>query len=308
MAHFIYQKIPHLLKPTWQKEALTHLTKDLYNMMLINFTKMHGLGNDFVVIDLITQPFKIRPNHIKRIADRRFGIGCDQVLLIEPPIRSTADFSYRIFNADGQEVEQCGNGIRCVARFFYDMGFTNNHHLKADCLAGPLECVIEKQGQVTVNMGIPKLKPVEIPFIAEKEALQHSLILHDAEHMLSVVSMGNPHAVLQYPSIEEAPVEKIGALISKHAAFPQGVNVGFMQICNRSQIRLRVFERGVGETHACGTGACAAVVSGILLDQLDNTVEVEFTCGALQVSWQGPNTPVYMTGPANSVFVGRFRL
>jgi len=276
--------------------------------MLLNFAKMHGLGNDFVVIDLITQPARLRKSHIKRIADRNLGVGCDQVLLLEPPTRSKADFFYRIFNADGQEVEQCGNGIRCVARFFYDMGFTNNPVVHIDCMAGELECKIEEKGSVTVNMGIPKFKPEEIPFITKVQLPTYPFTLDNTELSLSVLSMGNPHAVLIVENLELAPVKKLGSQLSKHPAFPKGINVGFMEIKDRSHIRLRVYERGVGETKACGTGACAAAVSGIKLGLLETELEVGFSTGNLKISWQGENTPLYMTGPVTRVFVGRFRL
>lgn len=274
--------------------------------MLINFTKMHGLGNDFVVIDLMTQSVKLRPSHIKRIADRHIGIGCDQVLLIEPPIRPEADFYYRIYNADGHEVEQCGNGARCAARFFYDAGFTNQKTITADCLAGPLEFTIESSDIVTVNMGHPKFK----------EMLTYPLEIENTPYNLHVVSVGNPHAVLQVSDIESAPVKKLGSIISKHAFFPYETNVEFMQIIDRTQIRLRVFERGVGETLACGSGACAAVIAGIGLGLLDPIVEVLFPKGNLKIRWEGnilkhkssKNNAVYMTGPAVSVFIGRFLL
>jgi len=276
--------------------------------MLINFTKMHGLGNDFVVIDLITQHIKLRTSHIKRLMDRHLGIGGDQLLLIEPPIRTTADFYYRIFNANGQEVEQCGNGARCAARFFYDMGFTNNHRLEADCLAGPLECVIEENKLVTVNLGIPKFKPEEIPFSADQEELLYPINIENNNFSMSVISIGNPHAVIQAPNVETVPVKKLGGLLSKHPSFPNETNVGFMQIINQNQIHLRIYERGVGETLACGTGAAAAAVAGIRLGLLSSPVSVIFPKGTLSILWNGPGTPVYMAGPTFSVFIGRFRL
>jgi diaminopimelate epimerase len=276
--------------------------------MLINFTKMHGLGNDFVVIDLITQAARLRANHIRRIADRHLGIGCDQILLIEPPTRTTADFYLRIFNANGDEVEHCGNGARCAARFFYDMGFTNNHTLEADCLAGPLKFVMDEQGDVTVQMGIPIFKPSDIPFIHKTEEREYPITIENVEYAMSVLSMGNPHAVIQVPDIALAPVKKLGSLISKHAYFPKETNVGFMQVIDKHQIGLRVYERGVGETFACGSGACAAVVAGIRLGLLSSPVTVVFFKGRLQIAWEGLKTPVMMTGPATRVFIGRFRL
>jgi diaminopimelate epimerase len=276
--------------------------------MLINFTKMHGLGNDFVVIDLITQTARLRANHIRRIADRHLGIGCDQILLIEPPTRTTADFYLRIFNANGDEVEHCGNGARCAARFFYDMGFTNNHTLEADCLAGPLKFVMNEEGDVTVQMGIPIFKPSDIPFIHKTEEREYPITIENVEYALSVLSMGNPHAIIQIPDIALAPVKKLGSLISTHAYFPKETNVGFMQIIDKHQIGLRVYERGVGETFACGSGACAAVVAGIRLGLLESPVSVVFSKGRLDIAWEGFNTPVVMTGSATRVFIGRFRL
>ncbi len=276
--------------------------------MLINFSKMHGLGNDFVVIDLITQAVRLCTPQIRRIADRHFGIGCDQVLLIEPPTQTSADFYLRIFNANGDEVEHCGNGARCAARFFYDMGFGNNPTLKADCLAGPLKCFIDEAGDVTVSMGIPNFQPSAVPFMNDAAALQYPIMLENTEYAISVLSMGNPHAVISVSDIAEAPVEKVGALISKHALFPKETNVGFMQIVDKHQINLRVYERGIGETFACGSGACAAVVAGIRLGLLHSPVSVLFSQGRLQIAWEGTGTPVMMTGPATRVFIGRFRL
>lgn len=269
---------------------------------------MHGLGNDFVVIDLITQAARLRANQIRRIADRRLGIGCDQILLIEPPTRTTADFYLRIFNANGDEVEHCGNGARCAARFFYDMGFSNKSTLEADCLAGPLKFAIDEQGDVTVQMGIPIFKPSDIPFSHQPEMLQYPITVENMEYVMSVLSMGNPHAIIQVPDIALAPVKKLGAFISTHASFPKETNVGFMQVMDKHQIGLRVYERGVGETLACGSGACAAVVAGIRLGLLENPVSVVFSKGRLHVAWEGFNTPVVMTGSATRVFIGRFRL
>ncbi len=269
---------------------------------------MHGLGNDFVVIDLITQSLKLRAAHIKRIMDRRLGIGGDQLLLIEPPTRTTADFYYRIFNANGQEVEQCGNGARCAARFFYDMGFTNQRQLEADCLAGTLKFQIEDNTDVTANIGSPKFKPSEIPFHVSQESLEYPIKIEENELSISALSMGNPHAVLQVPNIDTALVKKIGPLLSKHSAFPNETNVEFMQVVDEHQIRLRIYERGIGETPACGTGACAAVVAGIRLGLLKSPVSVWFQKGTLNIVWDDPHSPVYMTGPTTSVFVGSFRI
>lgn len=269
---------------------------------------MHGLGNDFVVIDLITQTARLRTGHVQRIADRHLGIGCDQVLLIEPPTRKTADFYFRIYNANGDEVEQCGNGARCAARFFYDMGFTSNHALEADCLAGPVKFVMNEVGDVTVDMGMPRFKPSAVPYLSKTESLQYPITLENTEYKMNVLSMGNPHAIIQVPDIAVAPVQTIGSLISKHHDFPKETNVGFMQIMDKHTIALRVYERGLGETFACGSNACAAVVSGIRQGILESPVSVVFSKGKLHITWEGVNTSVMMTGPATRVFVGRFRL
>jgi len=280
--------------------------------MLVNFIKMQGLGNDFVVIDLITQNVKLHSAHMKRIADRHLGIGCDQIILIEPPIAADKDFFYRIFNADGTEVEQCGNGARCAARYFYDAGFTEHTRelLKADCLAGPQELRLESNHTVTVNVGKPILNPAEIPMIPEKDlnAPLYTSTIEGQEIQFFPVSMGNPHMVLRVPSVETAQVETWGSLLTKNSQFPQGTNVEFMQIENPEHIRLRVYERGVGETLACGSGACAAAVAGIKQNLLKSPVTVSFREGDLKIRWDGDTEPVYMTGPAISVFTGRFRL
>lgn len=276
--------------------------------MLVQFTKMHGLGNDFVVMELLTQQITLRAAQIKRMMDRHLGIGGDQLLLIEPPTRPNADFYYRIFNANGHEVEQCGNGARCAARFFYDMAFTNKRHLEADCLAGPLHCIIEKNGLVTIHMGIPKFHPAEIPILTDKEALLYPLNIDHHSLSISALSIGNPHAVLQVPDIETTPVKKLGSLLSKHAFFPKETNVEFMEVIDKHAIRLKVYERGVGETLACGSGACAAVVAGIRLELLQSPVKAIFPRGTLHISWEGAHKPVCMSGPTNSVFVGRLLL
>ncbi len=277
--------------------------------MLINFTKMHGLGNDFVLLDLITQNIRLHTAHIKRIMDRHFGIGCDQLLLIEPPSRPKAHFYYRIFNPDGHEAEQCGNGARCAARFFYDLGLTDETHLYADCLAGPIELHLEKDNSVTVNMGYPKFNPKDIPFLASEEALSYSITIDKTELQVSLVSLGNPHLVIIVQDLETVPVNKWGALLNKHPHLPTGANVEFMQVIDRQEIQLRVYERGVErETLACGSGASAAMIAGHRLNLLDNAVNVNFQMGKLHVHWEGPGTPVYMRGPATGVFVGKFRL
>lgn len=276
--------------------------------MLVNFTKMHGLGNDFVVIDLITQSARLRTPHIKRLSDRHLGVGCDQVLFIEPPIEPQADFYYRIFNADGQEIEQCGNGIRCVAKFFYDRGFTNKLTLQANCLSGTSHCVIEEDNRVTVNMGIPQFEPKAIPIETDQPGPIYSLQAKNQTFQASVLSLGNPHAIIQVPTLKSLPIETLGSEISQQAFFPKGANIGFMEILNRTQIHLGVYERGVGQTLACGSNACAAVISGIMQGLLDNHCEVIFQKGVLNIAWEGSNTPIYMTGPTMSTFSGRFRL
>lgn len=276
--------------------------------MLVNFAKMHGLGNDFVVIDLITQSLRLHTAQIKRIADRHLGVGCDQLLLIEPPIHKDSDFFYRIYNANGQEVEQCGNGARCAARFFYDSGYVENAFFKADCLAGSIDFQIQANDSVSMTLGKPSFNPKDIPFLIDQQSTTYKIILEDNTEELSVVSFGNPHAVIIVPNIDTAPVKKLGPLLAKHPQFPNQTNVEFMQIINRATIRLRVWERGVGETYACGTGAAAAAVAGIRLKLLDNPVDVQFPYGNLRVDWNDEKSPVAITGPATSVFLGRFRL
>lgn len=276
--------------------------------MLIHFTKMHGLGNDFVIIDRIKQSLVLRSAQIQRLSDRHFGIGCDQVLFVEPPIRAEAHFFYRIFNANGQEVEQCGNGLRCAAKFFHSGGFTNQLDLEVDCLAGPQHCRIESDATVSVQMTPPQFDPTVIPFITEKEALCYSLKVDGTNYAVSVLSTGNPHAILVVKNLDAIHLEKIGHALSTHSHFPKGANIGFMQVINRKKIRLRVYERAVGETLACGSNACAAVVSGIRLGLLDTSVEVCFAKGSLYIQWHNPNGPVYMRGSAHTSFIGRFRL
>lgn len=276
--------------------------------MLVHFTKMHGLGNDFVVIDQTSQMVKLHSAHLKRIANRHLGIGCDQIILIDPPIRPEADFYLRLFNADGQEVEQCGNGIRCAARFIFDSGLTNKDALKADCLAGKLTFVQESNGQITVSMGYPIFEPSDIPFAAENTALSYPIQIDNQTHQCHVMSLGNPHATLVVDDISSIKVEKLGKRMSEHAHFPNGANIGFMSIIDRKQIHLRVYERGVGETFACGSGACAAAVAGIRLGLLDSPVKVNFQLGYLTIKWSDKGQPIYMTGPAASVYIGQFRI
>lgn len=276
--------------------------------MKIEFTKMQGLGNDFVVLDGVHQHITLTTEQIRMIADRHFGIGCDQLLLVEKPEGDHADFRYRIFNADGSEVEQCGNGARCFVRFVRDQGLTQKSEIRVQTAGGLIMPRLESDGSVTVNMGIPRFEPMEIPFIAEQRALTYQLDIGTAILDISTLSMGNPHAVQLVMDIDRAPVLEQGPLIERHSRFPQRVNAGFMQVIDRSHIRLRVFERGAGETLACGTGACAAVVAGISLGLLDRSVRVSMHGGDLTIHWQGDNSPVLMTGPAVVVFKGEIEL
>jgi diaminopimelate epimerase len=276
--------------------------------MQLRFTKMHGLGNDFVVIDLITQRFKLKPHHIRKIADRHLGVGCDQVLAVETPTQPDVDFRYRIYNAEGSEVEQCGNGARCFARFVRDKRLTGKERIKVETLAGIIELEITENHQVRVDMGEPILDPKRIPFTADTQGSQYPLNIGEQEWIVGAVSMGNPHVILPVDNVDEAPVAQIGPLTESHSRFPQRVNVGFMQVVDRDNIKLRVFERGVGETLACGTGACAAVVSGIVQGKLNPSVNVQLPGGNLDISWQGPGQPVIMTGPATTVFEGQIQI
>ena len=275
--------------------------------MKLKFTKMHGLGNDFVVIDGINQPVSLTPENIRWLADRHFGIGCDQVLIVEKAAGNT-DFCYRIFNADGGEVEQCGNGARCFVRFVHDHGLTGKKEICVETASGLIFPRLETSGEVTVNMGIPRFEPADIPFLAEARALTYPLEVNGKHIEISAVSMGNPHAVQIVVNVDDAPVATEGAQIESHARFPQHVNVGYMQIIDRHHIRLRVFERGAGETLACGTGACAAVVTGIERGLLASKVKVSTHGGDLWVQWEGKNQPVLMTGPASTVFEGIIEL
>lgn len=271
--------------------------------MKLKFTKMQGLGNDFVVIDAINQIISLTANDIRFLADRHFGIGCDQVLLVEEA-QSNTDFRYRIFNADGSEVEQCGNGARCFVRFVHDHALTTKNEIRVETAKGTIVPKLEDNGEVTVNMGVPRFDPIDIPFTAEKRALTYFLEANQKQIEISVVSMGNPHAVQIVSNLEQAPVLSEGPLIESHVRFPNRVNVGYMQIIDRKHIKLRVYERGAGETLACGTGACAAVVAGIQRNRLDSYVEVSTRGGKLKISWAGENQPVWMTGPAKTVFEG----
>ncbi len=276
--------------------------------MSLAFTKMHGLGNDFVVIDAIRQQVTLSPEQVRFLADRRFGVGCDQLLLVEPAQVRGVDFRYRIFNADGGEVEQCGNGARCFARFVLDKGLTDKDLIVVETSSGVIELRVEPDGQVTVNMGAPRFAPAAIPFQAEAEAVSYPLDIDGHTLSIGAVSMGNPHAVLQVDDVASAPVARLGPLIEGHPRFPRRVNAGFMQIVDRGHIRLRVFERGAGETLACGTGACAAVAVGRQQGLLDDMVTVDLPGGPLRISWTGEGQPVWMTGPATTVFEGTIEL
>jgi diaminopimelate epimerase len=282
--------------------------------MKLRFTKMHGAGNDFVVLDATQGPLNLSAAQYRFLADRRFGIGADQILIVEPgQAASHTDFTYRIMNADGGEVEQCGNGARCFARFVRDTGLTHKDSIRVQTMKAVIEPHLQPDGRVTVDMGAPFLVPAEVPFdtsgltpklVNGCELWPIQLANHPVE--LAVVSMGNPHAVMRVDSAEHAPVEELGPQIEAHARFPRKVNAGFMQIVSRTHIKLRVYERGSGETLACGSGACAAVVAGIRLGWLDagTPVDVDTRGGRLSISWAGPGQPVMMTGPAVKVFDG----
>lgn len=276
--------------------------------MLLRFTKMHGLGNDFMVIDLVTQNAHIQPRHVKQWGDRHTGVGFDQLLIVEPPSHPDVDFRYRIFNADGSEVEQCGNGARCFARFVHDKRLSLKKHLVVETKSGIIELRLLADGQVTVDMGAPRLQPAEIPFQAEQEALSYPVQVEGRSIALATVSMGNPHGVLRVDDIETAEVTTLGARLEVHPRFPNKANIGFLQVVDHAHARLRVWERGVGETQACGTGACAAAVAGIRQGWLQSPVTIELPGGTLNIEWDGPGTPVRMTGPAVRVYEGQVRL
>lgn len=272
--------------------------------MQIRFTKMQGLGNDFVVLDQIRASVALSPELVRYLADRHFGVGCDQVLVVEPSTSPKAQFRYRIFNADGTEVEQCGNGARCFARYVHQQGYALGPLITVETLAGLLTLRLEANDQVTVDMGAPRFAPSQIPFIAEHQALTYRLEVLDQIVEAAVLSMGNPHAVLQVADICTADVERLGATIGRDPRFPRGVNVGFMELVDAAYIRLRVFERGAGETLACGSGACAAVVAGRIQCWLNETVKVDLPGGQLTITWVGEGAPVLMTGPVMRVFEG----
>jgi diaminopimelate epimerase len=276
--------------------------------MKLNFTKMQGAGNDFVVIDSFTKPIQLSTAQIKHIANRYFGVGCDQLLMVEKTDTPNIDFRYRIFNADGGEVEQCGNGARCFVRFVVEKRLTQKREISVETASGIIMLKLQDNGEVTVNMGLPNFDPKALPFLADKQQRQYSLALENKSLQISAVSMGNPHAVVLVDNIDTANVSDLGPQIEAHTKFPQHVNVGFMQVINPHEINLRVFERGSGETLACGTGACAAVVSGIQLNLLQSPVLVNTRGGQLNIEWAGEKSPVMMTGPAQIVFEGTIEI
>jgi diaminopimelate epimerase len=284
--------------------------------MLLRFTKMHGIGNDFMLLDLISQDIRLNEDQIRMLADRRLGIGFDQLLIAEPPCSPTADFRFRIYNTDGSEAAQCGNGARCLTRFVRDRGLTTKTQIILEAKNGNIECTLERDGNITVNMGPARLEPEHIPFLAD-----HSQISYDVEVLsplnqcgepervcLSAINIGNPHAVLVVDDVANAPVNRLGPILESHKRFPDRANVNFMQILSRSEIALRVYERGVGETLACGSGACASVVAGRLRGLLDEQVCVSLPGGKLDIRWAGSEADIYMTGSACRVYEGRLNI
>ncbi len=287
--------------------------------MQLSFTKMHGLVNDFVVIDAISQQIELTAEQVRFIADRRFGVGCDQLLIVEaadPAGRQTIDFKYRIFNADGSEVEQCGNGARCFALFVREKKLTSKETIIVETYGAIIQLTINKQGLVTVDMGKPQFKPEQLPFIptaGDSQANNRYTLAVDTGNGIksvefSAVSMGNPHITIKVDDIDCYPVQQIGKILESHSSFPKRVNVGFMQIINREQIRLRVYERGSGETLACGTGACAAVANGMIRGWLAEQVEVILPAGNLHIQWHQGKDPLMMTGPASFVYEGQITI
>jgi diaminopimelate epimerase len=277
-------------------------------MTKLAFTKMQGLGNDFVMIDAVRQPIQLSSDQVRWLADRHFGVGCDQLLVVEPARTPGVDFRYRIFNADGGEVEQCGNGARCFARFVFEQGLTDKREIRVETKKGIITPRLEDDGNVTVDMGVPVLTPAEVPFVSDSDAWVQPLDVAGTAVAITAVSMGNPHAVQVVADVDTAPVAEQGPLIEHHPRFPARVNAGFLQVVDEHHVRLRVFERGAGETLACGTGACAAVVAGILRGLVASPVRVATRGGELTIAWGGVGTPVMMTGPAVTVFAGELTL
>ncbi len=276
--------------------------------MWLKFNKMHGLGNDFIVIDSVTSKIKLSPAQIRKLADRHFGIGFDQLLIIDAPSSPDVDFNYRIFNSDGSEVEQCGNGARCFAKYVHDRKLSARNPIRVQTLSGRYEIGINDDNTYSVDMGVPGFTPSQIPFTAESEQPTYTLEADGQSLELSVLSMGNPHAVLVIEDTETAPVNSLGPILESHPSFPNRANIGFMQILGRDEINLRVYERGAGETLACGSGACAAVVAGIRLGKLDNEVNVNLPGGSLKIYWPGEGQSVILSGPAKTVFHGQVRI
>jgi diaminopimelate epimerase len=270
--------------------------------MKLHFSKMHGLGNDFVVIDAIRQQVDLTPERVRFLADRHFGVGCDQLLVVERAQQAGVDFRYRIFNADGGEVEQCGNGARCFVHFVREQGLTDRREIRVETMSGVITLTAEDNGEVTVNMGVPVFDPARIPFESASDAFVQRLDVAGTSFAITTLSMGNPHAVQVVADVDLAPVERVGRAIESHPRFPSRVNAGFMQVVDTHHIRLRVYERGAGETLACGSGACAAVVAGVVRNLLDSPVRVTTRGGELNITWAGEGQPVFMTGPAVTVF------
>ncbi len=275
-------------------------------MTPLAFTKMHGLGNDFVVVDATREPFELTPGQIRALADRHFGVGCDQVLVVERPTRANVDFRYRIFNADGGEVEQCGNGARCFVEFVRERGLTAKREIRVETAGGIISPRLEDDGEVTVDMGEPRFAAADVPFAGGSGGATDALDVDGKVRTISALSMGNPHAVQVVDDVDTAPVTTEGPRIEHHPRFPKRVNAGYMQVVDRATIRLRVWERGAGETLACGTGACAAVVAGIRRGLLASPVRVQVRGGALTIAWDGEGRPVRMKGAAATVFEGRW--
>ena len=274
----------------------------------MQFSKMHGLGNDFMVVDGVTQNVFLTEEIIQKLADRHRGIGFDQLLLVEAPYDPELDFHYRIFNADGSEVSQCGNGARCFARFVTLKGLTNKQDIHVSTAKGKMVLSLKENGQVRVNMGEPIWEPAQIPFTANKFEKNYIIRTSLQTVLCGVVSMGNPHCVLQVEDIKTAPVNELGPLLENHERFPERANIGFMQVINRNHIKLRVFERGAGETQACGSGACGAVAVGIMQGLLDSKVQVDLPGGSLMIEWEGVGLPLYMTGDATHIYDGFVKL
>ncbi len=277
-------------------------------MKSVDFTKMHGLGNDFMVVNNLSGQVTLEQNQIKLLSDRHTGIGFDQLLMVEKPSHADAEFDYRIFNASGAEVEHCGNGARCFARFVIDQGLTNNHSICVNTTEGLIRLLMQDNGDVTVKMGIPQFAPEKIPFVADRQALLYPLEVSGETLLVGAASIGNPHVLLEVDDVASAEVERLGSLIESHPRFPNKVNVGFMQRINTGHILLRVYERGVGETRACGTGACAAVAIGHHRGELDTRVIVSLTGGNIEIDWPNQSTMIEMTGPCSTVFEGQTRM